>query len=173
MIALDESSRLKEDERQHQVVELRFFGGMTEPGETINTTALVHDAYIKLIEYTKANYQDRIHFFAVAAKAMRQILLSYARKKSAEKHGGKFNRISLNNEIQSSQEQAEILIALDESLSRLKNEDERQHQVVELRFFGGMTEPEIGDLLGVNERTVRRDWVKAKAYLAKELISEN
>ena len=143
------------------------------PGDTINTTALVHDAYIKLIDQSRVEYQDRIHFYAVAATAMRQILLNYARKKRTQKRGGDNKRVMLNVDLTPSEEQAEILIALDESLVRLKSKDERQYKIVELRFFGGMTEKEMGHFLGVNERTIRRDWVKAKAYLAKELDPDN
>ena len=139
------------------------------PGDTIDTIALVHEAFIKLMDQSKAEYQDRIHFFSVAATAMRQILLNYARKKMTQRRGGDMKKVKLDTDLTPSEEQAEILISLDESLTRLKSEDERQHQIVELRFFGGMTEVEIGDLLGITERTVRRDWVKAKAYLANEL----
>lgn len=141
------------------------------PGETLNTTALVHEAYLKLVDQTQARWNDRVHFFAVAALAMRQILINYAQKKSAQKRGGGWQRIDFDEALLAPEERAEVLLALDEALRQLTVLDERLSRVVEYRFFGGLTEAEIGHVLGVTERTVRRDWDKAKRLLAVTLAA--
>ena len=133
------------------------------PGDTLSTTALVHEAYLKLAGSSKQAYEDRLHFFAVASRAMRQILVDYARRKIASKRDGA--AVSLDPELISNPDRAEELIALDEALEQLTRLDPRLAQTVELRFFGGLSVEEAADALGVSPRTVKRDWRKARAFL--------
>jgi RNA polymerase sigma factor (TIGR02999 family) len=143
--------------------------GLGRPGETLATTALVHEAYLKLVDQTRAEWQDRAHFLAVAAMAMRQILIDHARHHRALKRGGGQRRVSLDEARVAVEDQAEALLALDEALTRLSGLDERLGRVVECRFFGGLTEEETAEALGISARTVRRNWVKAKGLLHAEL----
>lgn len=136
---------------------------------TLGATDLVHEAYLKLIGETQRVWQDREHFFAVAATAIRHILIDRARERATKKRGGEWQRVSLNEERLSADDAAELLLALDQALNQLSALNERLTRVVEYRFFGGLTEAEIGKLLGLNERTVRRDWRTAKAFLAAKL----
>lgn len=138
-------------------------------GETIQTTALVHEAFLKLARSESDDFNDRSHFFAVAATAMRQILVDYARQRASEKRGGEFKRVDFDMEKLDVESQTELLIELDDALQKLSALDPRLTKVVECRYFAGMTEPETAAALGVNERTVRRDWVKARAWLHVEL----
>ncbi len=138
-------------------------------GHTLDTTALVHEAYLKLVDQTRVQWQDRVHFFAVAARAMRRILVDYARRHAARKRGGDRRRVSLDAVPLAVEERADRLLALDEALTRLEVLNERLCRVVECRFFGGMTEDEAAEALGVTSRTVRRDWVKARGWLFREL----
>lgn len=138
-------------------------------GHTLHATALVHEAYMKLADQARLDWQDRAHFLGIAARAMRQILIDYARRRNAEKRGGGWNRTTLAGKPFALDVDAEELIALDEALDQL---DERQRQIVEFRFFGGMTEQEIAEVLGVSDRTVRREWVKARAWLYATLYPE-
>ena len=138
-------------------------------GETLGTTALVHEAYLKLVDQTRPEWQDRAHFFAVAAMAMRQILVDQARQRFAQKRGGTRRRVSVDDTTISVDDQAEALVELDAALGRLSSMDQRLGRVVECRFFGGLTEEETAEALGVTARTVRRDWVKAKGLLHAEL----
>jgi len=139
------------------------------PGETLNTTALVHEAYLKLVDQSEAEWEDRTHFFAVSATAMRHIIINYARKQSAEKRGGDADPVEFNERVMAPQDSAEALITVDRALDRLEERDERMARVVELRFFGGMTQKESASILDVSTRTVRRDWKAAKAWLSKAL----
>ena len=139
------------------------------PGHTLCTTALVHEAYVKLSAQTHAQFANRAHFLAVAAQAMRRILVTHARKVRADKRGGKWSRLDLDQVDIPVDERAEALVALDSALDRLTALSPRLGQVVECRFFGGMTEDETATALGVTERTVRRDWVKAKGWLLNDL----
>ncbi len=139
------------------------------PGQTLNTTALVHEVYLKLVDQTQAGWKDRAHFFAVSALAIRQILVNYAQRQGAQKRGGGWQRLSLDEARLAPDERADVLLALDEALQQLAALDERLSRVVDYRFFGGLTEKEIAHVLGVTERTVRRDWRKAKALLAQAL----
>jgi RNA polymerase sigma factor (TIGR02999 family) len=144
------------------------------PGHTLTTTALVHEAYLKLVDQTRADWQDRGHFYAVASGAMRRILVDYARRYSAARRGadedGKAARpITLDNIEIANAERADVLVALDEALERLGRFDERQARVVECRFFGGLTEAETASALGISQRTVAREWVTAKGWLYQEL----
>jgi RNA polymerase sigma factor (TIGR02999 family) len=139
------------------------------PGQTLNTTALVHEAYLKLVDQSETDWEDRTHFFAVSATAMRHIIINYARKQSAQKRGGDAAPVSFDERIMAPQESAEALITVDRALDRLEERDERMAKVVELRFFGGMTQKESASVLDVSTRTVRRDWKAAKAWLSKAL----
>jgi len=138
-------------------------------GHTLCTTALVHEAYVKLSAQTHAQFASRAHFLAVAAQAMRRILVTYARKVRADKRGGKWQRLDLDQVDIPVDERAEALVVLDGALDRLSALNPRLSQVVECRFFGGMTEEETAIALGVTDRTVRRDWVKAKGWLINDL----
>jgi RNA polymerase sigma factor (TIGR02999 family) len=138
-------------------------------GHTLSTTALVHEAYLRLVDQTRARWVDRAHFFAVAAGVMRRILVDYARRFRAAKRGGDAQRVDLDVAEMPLDERSEMLITLDEALGRLAELNPRLSQVVEYRFFGGMTEEETAEALGVTERTVRRDWMKAKAWLSREM----
>lgn len=143
------------------------------PGHTLHPTALVNEAYLKLSGDSELNVNDREHFFAVSARAMRQILIDHARRKNAEKHGGEWEHTSVEGkQIAASSADAD-LIALDAALDRLGQMDERARQIVEYRFFVGLSEQEIAELLKLSERTVRREWVRARAWLHKELQGTN
>lgn len=135
----------------------------------LQTTGLVNEAYLKLIGHADTPWQNRAHFYGVAARAMKQILIDLARKRTARKRGGTWIRSTLASDHPGAELNVDELLALDEALGKL---DDRQRQVVDFRFFGGMTEPEIAEVLGVSERTVQRDWVKARAWLYRELYPE-
>ena len=146
---------------------------------TLNTTGLVHEAYLKLVDQSTGEWQSRTHFLSVAAKAMRHILVDYARRRRAEKRGGKVQKVSLQgmesalgDEILLPDERSEALLALDEALERLAQKDPRAVQVVECRFFGAMTIDETAAVLGLSPRTVIRDWALAQAWLRKEMNSD-
>ncbi len=136
---------------------------------TLQPTALVHEAYLKLIDQTRAAWSGRAHFFAVAAQAIRRILVDHARGDRAQKRGGAWQRITLSDAI-SRHVGAEVeLLALDDALEKLERLSERQARVVQLRYFAGLTEPEVAEVLGVHRSTVADDWAIAKAWLAAEL----
>src|SRR5262245_11263479 len=139
------------------------------PHHTLGTTALVNEAYLRLVNQQSASWNDRAHFFAVAARMMRRVLVDYARMRGARKREAAKNRVPLEDALASVEEQSDMVIALDEALVRLADLDPRLVQVVELRFFAGLTEEEAADVLGVSARTVRYDWVKAKGWLYREL----
>jgi RNA polymerase sigma factor (TIGR02999 family) len=141
-------------------------------GHTLSATALVHEAYMRLIDYSRMEWTGRAHFLAVAATAMRRILVDHARGHRSAKRGGALRRVSIDDVELSTEERAEMLIAIDDALGRLKEIDGRQAQVVECRFFGGMTEEETAEALGVSPRTVKRDWAKAKSWLHREIAAE-
>jgi len=134
------------------------------PGDTLSTTALVHETYLKLVDSSHRSYHDRMHFFAVASRAMRQILVDYARRSTAHKRGSG-RVVTLEPEAIASPDRAEELVALDEALERLEALDPRLVRIVELRFFGGLSVDESADALGISPRTVKRDWQKARAFL--------
>ena len=138
-------------------------------GHTLQTTALIHEAYLKLAGGGSVSATSRAHFLAIAARAMRQVLVDYARRRKAAKRGGGVISVTLGDEPQPADASAEDLLALDEALEQL---DPRQRQVIECRFFGGMEEKDIAAVLGVSERTVRRDWVKARAWLYQALYPD-
>jgi RNA polymerase sigma factor (TIGR02999 family) len=148
--------------------------GREREGHTLNTTALVHEAYLKLVDQTRAQWADRAHFFAVAARVMRRILVDYARRHQAAKRGGETASLPLDDNAVASAtlvagERAQMLLALDDALTRLAEVDERLSRVVEYRFFGGLTEEETALALSITARTVRRDWIKAKGWLHQAL----
>lgn len=146
--------------------------GRERPGHTLSTTALVHEAYERLVDQTRTEWSDRAHFCAVASQAMRRVLVDYARRRNALKRGGAQQPLPLDERRIDVQAQAEHLVALDEALDRLGGFDERAAQVVEMRFFGGMTEEEVAEALRVSARTIRRDWVKARAWLFQALYPD-
>jgi RNA polymerase sigma-70 factor, ECF subfamily len=139
------------------------------PDHTLQTTALVNEAYLRLADQTASNWQSRAHFFAVAARAMRQILVSYARSNRAQKRGGGVARIELDESAILSPEQSKEIVDLHEALERLGTLDSRKARVVELKYFGGLNYDEIAEVMKVSTVTVRRDWVFAKAWLYDEL----
>jgi RNA polymerase sigma factor (TIGR02999 family) len=138
-------------------------------GHTLGTTSLVHEAYLGLVDQTRLEYRDRAHFYGIAARAMRHILVDYARRHGAAKRGGNQRAIALDEAILAVEDRADALLALDEALGELETLDPRLGQVVQCRFFGGLTEEETGEVLGVTARTVRRDWLKAKGWLYQHL----
>jgi RNA polymerase sigma factor (TIGR02999 family) len=135
------------------------------PGQTLNTTVLVHEAYVKLVESAQAQWADRNHFFAVAAKAMRQIIIDYARWASRKKRGGGVQRISLDGIDVADEERAGELVALDAALNRLEGFNERLARIVELRFFAGLSIEETGAALAMPPHQIKREWRKARAFL--------
>jgi RNA polymerase sigma-70 factor (ECF subfamily) len=141
------------------------------PDHTLQTTALVNEAYLRLADQTAPDWQSRAHFFAVAARAMRHILVSYARSNRAQKRGGGGARIELDESAILSPEQSKEIVDLHEALERLGTLDSRKARVVELKYFGGLNYDEIAEVMKVSTVTVRRDWVFAKAWLYDELHS--
>ena len=142
------------------------------PGHTLQTTGLVHEAYLRLIDQQRVEWGDRAHFFSVAARVMRRVLVDYARKHRTARRGGEYQLVSLDVPDAgtiAAAARADELIALDEALVRLERLDARLSQVVECRFFAGLTETETAEALGVTPRTVARDWVKARGWLYQEL----
>jgi RNA polymerase sigma-70 factor (ECF subfamily) len=141
-------------------------------GNTMQTTALAHEAYLRLVDAHGVQWQNRAHFFAVAAKAMRRILVDEARARRNLKRGGGGQQVSLDGVLAASPQRGADMLALDEALVRLAALNPRQSQVVELRYFGGLTEEEVSDVIKVSARTVRSDWRLAKAWLYRELSRE-
>jgi RNA polymerase sigma factor (TIGR02999 family) len=139
------------------------------PGQTLETTALIHEAYLRMVDQTRAGWADRAHFFGYASRAMRTILVDHARRRAAGKRGGGLRHLSLDDAEIPAESQGDFVIALDEALERLTSVDARLARTVECRFFGGMTEEETAVALEVSDRTIRRDWLKAKAWLLVEL----
>jgi len=140
-----------------------------DAGHTLNTTALVHEAYLKLVDLRAVQWQDRMHFFAVAARVMRQVLIDYARGRKRGKRGGDAVRIPLAHDLDAAVEQPELLLELDEALTRLEALNERQCRVVECRTFAGLSVEETAQALGVSPATVKRDWTFSRAWLHREL----
>ncbi|MGK2963710.1 MAG: ECF-type sigma factor [Gemmatimonadaceae bacterium] len=143
--------------------------GRERDGHTLDTSSLVHEAYLRLVDQTRVQWVDRSHFLAVATQAMRRILVDYARRYSSDKRGNAPRQVSLTDATLVIEERADLLLALDEALVTLAKVDERLSRVVECRFFGGLTEDETAAVLGVTARTVRRDWTKAKGWLHQVL----
>lgn len=139
------------------------------PDHTLQATALVHEAYLRLVDQGTTTWQNRAHFFGVAAQVMRRILVDYARAHRAEKRGGGWDKLAFDEALTPSAERTIDLIALDDALKDLLEFDPRQSQIVELRFFGGLTNEEIGEVLSVSPTTVKREWRMAKAWLRREI----
>jgi RNA polymerase sigma-70 factor (ECF subfamily) len=140
------------------------------PAHTLQTTALVNEAYIQLVDQRETRWQNRAHFFGIAAGIMRRILLNYARDRRRDKRGGGVaERVSLSEVAIMSEERSEELIALDDALRKLESIDERKSRVVELRYFGGLNVEETADFLKVSPATVARDWKLARAWLRREI----
>ena len=139
------------------------------PDHTLQTTALINETYLRLIDQRKVQWQNRAHFFGIAAQIMRRILLNYARDQNRKKRGGRAIHVSLSEAMVMPAEKDRELIALNDALTRLEAIDERKSKVVELRYFGGLTVPEVAEVLKVSEITVMRDWAFAKAWLLREM----
>jgi RNA polymerase sigma-70 factor (ECF subfamily) len=142
------------------------------PGHTLQTTALVHEAYLKLVDQKNANWQNRVQFFAAIAQVMRHILVDYARSRRAFKRGGSYCRLSLDEAALSSEEKDADLLTLNEALNTLAAIDARQSRVVELRVFGGLTVEQTAEVLGVSPRTVKEEWRMAKAWLHQQIRNQ-
>jgi len=138
-------------------------------GHTLQATALVNEAYLRLVDQTRVNWQGRTHFFAVGAQAIRRILVDHARQRKRRKRGGGAARVTLDDAVALAPQRDEEVLALDEALEKLAKLDARQSQVVEMRFFGGMSVAEVAAALGVSKRTVEGDWTMARAWLLREL----
>jgi len=139
------------------------------PDNTLQTTALVNEAYLRLIDYERMRPRDRAHFFAIAAQAMRRILIERARSRRSAKRGSGAKQISLDEAADVSDERAADLVALDEALTNLATIDPRKCQIVELRYFGGLTTEETAEVVGVSTPTIERDWRTAKIWLHREI----
>jgi len=151
----------------------RHYLAQERANHTLQPTALVHEAYMKLVDQTRVDWQGRSHFFAVAAQAMRRILVDHARSRQRDKRGGGRARVILDEAVALSPQKDEDVLALDEALERLAALDPRQAKVVELRFFGGLSVEEVAEALGVSKRTVEGDWTFARAWLSRELRDED
>lgn len=151
-------------------------GGLLDeqrPGHTLQGTALVHEAYLRLAGEGRRRWESRAHFFRVAAIAMRHILVNHARDKARQKRGGEFKRVPLDDALALFQENAAEMVLLDDCLTRLDGFDSRCARVVELRFFAGLSVADTAETLGVSERTVEKDWQVARLWLAREMKSES
>jgi RNA polymerase sigma factor (TIGR02999 family) len=138
-------------------------------GHTLQTSALINEAYLRLIDAQQVRWQNRAHFFGIAAQLMRRVLVDFARSRSYKKRGGGALQVSLDEAMVITKECGEDLVALDEALSALSELDERKGRVVEMRFFGGLSEKEIAEALTVSQETVRRDWRLSKSWLRRRL----
>ncbi len=158
--------------RELHAMARRQLGG--QRGHTLDTTALVHEAYLKLVGRSEAQFDDRAHFFAYAASAMRSVVVDYARQRLAQKRGGDLHRVTdLPEDADGGVRLDEEMLGLDTALKNLAQVDERLAKVVELRYFAGLSETEIAGLLKRSERSVRRDWQKARMFLLASLQSED
>ena len=157
-LVYDELRRLARRYLQHE-----------KAAHTLQPTALVHEAYLKLVDQTRVSWQNRAHFYGIAANMMRRVLVDHARAHAAEKRGGAAIRLSTEDVQIPLEERAAGFVALDEALEELAKFDERKAKIVEMRFFGGLTDEEIAEVLGVSTRTVLRDWKTARLWLYREL----
>jgi RNA polymerase sigma factor (TIGR02999 family) len=151
----------------HKMAEIALRGERAE--HTLQATALVHEAYLRLFGAHQVEWQSRQHFFVTAARTIRRILVDYARKHNSEKRGGQASRVDFENAMVVARSYSREFVELDQALEELSNVDSRKSQVVELRFFGGMTMEEIASLLAVSENTVKRDWTIARAWLQSRI----
>jgi RNA polymerase sigma factor (TIGR02999 family) len=145
--------------------------GKRDADGTLSTTALVHEAYLKVVEQSRAGWHDHAHFLALVSLAMRHVLVDCARERYALKRGGERRRVTLDDETVCADAEPDVLLQLDEAMNRLAEFEPRLAQVVECRFFGGLTEQETAGALGLTTRTVQRDWVKARVLLRRTLES--
>ena len=157
------------DELRHLA---HYYLSRERPQHTLQATELVHEAYLQLVDQRNVQWQNRAHFFGIAAQLMRRILAEYARSRVAAKRGGGEPRLSLDEDAGWFAERGVDLVAVDEALTRLASIDPQQSRLVELRFFGGLTVEETAEVLGVSPRTVKREWRTAKAWLGRELGKE-
>lgn len=139
---------------------------------TLQATALVNEAYLKLVDQTQIDWKGRAHFFSIAARLMREILVDHARTRNADKRGGGATRIALDEAVSFADEREFDLVALDDALAALGKFDPQQSRIVELRFFGGLTIEETSEVIGISPATVKRDWGLAKAWLKREISNE-
>ncbi|MFH1841641.1 MAG: sigma-70 family RNA polymerase sigma factor [bacterium] len=166
-------------DRLYQAVyrELRQVAGSLMRGErqdhTLQPTALVHEAYLRLVDQTRTEWKNRAHFFGIAARAMRQILVDHARKHRSLKRGGDRQKVTLDDNLQDSAELSFEILALHDALEKLASEDERMARGVELRIFTGMLSREVAHVMGISKRTVDEDWKVAKMWLSRELADRD
>ena len=150
----------------------RHYVARERPGHTIQTTALINEVYLRLVGFRGVTWQDRAHFLAVCARMMRRILTDFARARHFQKRGGSAQQVSFDEQMIVSSEPPADLVALDDALNGLAGFDQRKSQVVELRFFGGLSVQETAEVLKVSEETVKRDWRLAKLWLLREMSGE-
>jgi RNA polymerase sigma factor (TIGR02999 family) len=167
--ALDQLMPIVYDELRRQAA--RYLR-RERPGNTLQTTALIHEAYVRLVDQRNVQWQNRAHFFGIAAQLMRRILVDHARAKKRVKRGGSDVRVSLGDATVAVKGQDLDVVALDEALQRLAQIDEQQSRVVELRFFSGLTVEETAEVMHISTATVKRDWSMAKAWLHRELSGD-
>lgn len=168
--ALDELLPLIHDELRQRA---RRYLRRENPGHTLQSTALVNEAYLRLIDQRQVQWQNRAHFFGIAAQLMRRILIDHARKAHYQKRGGGAIRVSLDETAAVTEARAAELLAVEEALEKLTTLDARKGRLVELRFFGGLTEEEAAEVLGVSAPTAQREWRAAKAWLHRLLTKSN
>jgi RNA polymerase sigma-70 factor (ECF subfamily) len=142
------------------------------PGQTLQPTALVNETYLRMADQTRVDWRGKTHFFAIGAKMMRRILVDHARSKKRQKRGGGMHRIPLDDDMRVTNRSDEDVLAIEAALNKLAELDPRQVQIVELRFFGGLTVDEVAEVLGVSKRTVESDWTMVRAWLRRELTEE-
>jgi RNA polymerase sigma factor (TIGR02999 family) len=143
------------------------------PGHTLQTTALVHEAFRRLVDLRQSNWQSRTHFYGAAANVMRRVLVDHARARQAEKRGGDVEHLPLDESLAYSEAQSQELVQLDEALTRLARLNVRQTKVIELRFFAGLNVDETAEVMGISPKTVKRDWSVARAWLHREIRGGN
>lgn len=151
----------------------RYFMAQERPGHTLQATALVNEAYLRLVDSQNVKWRNRAHFFAVSAQLMRRILVDFARRRGYQKRGGGAHQVALDASLFLSRQRGAELIALDDALGALAAFDERKSRVVELRFFGGLSVEETAEALEISTDTVMRDWKIAKSWLLRELRGKN
>jgi RNA polymerase sigma-70 factor, ECF subfamily len=143
------------------------------PGNTLQTTAVINETYLRMIKHDEIRWQNRAHFFGLAANMMRQFIVNYIREHKAQKRGGEFVPVELDEAFIVTDEKSEAILALEDALERLNKLDERKAKVVVMRFYGGLSVSETAEVLKVSEVTVMRDWNLAKAWLAREIRNED
>jgi len=151
----------------------RIFLAKERGNHTLQPTALVHEAYVRLIDQTRVNWQNRAHFYGIASSMMRRVLIDHARAHVTDKRGGATIHLSIDDVQVPVEERAAALLDLDEALEKLKEMDERKCKIVEMRFFGGLSDEEIAEVLDVSTRTVLRDWKTARLWLYRELAQSH